>query len=133
MTKWTAREMALQVIYQVNEEKAYANLALDKMMAKAPEMEGRDKALTTELVYGSIKYRGRLDWVLNRYAKPKVNQMDPWIRNILREGLYQLMFLDKIPPSAAVNEAVDLAKKYGKRGSEKFVNGVLAQCPAGHG
>lgn len=53
MTKWTAREMALQVIYQVNEEKAYANLALDKMMAKAPEMEGRDKALTTELVYGS--------------------------------------------------------------------------------
>ena len=118
MTKWTAREMALQVIYQVNEEQAYANLALDKMMAKAPEMEGRDKALTTELVYGSIKYRGRLDWVLNRYAKPKVNQMDPWIRNILREGLYQLMFLDKIPPSAAVNEAVDLAKKYGKRGSE---------------
>lgn len=131
MTKWTAREMALQVIYQVNEEKAYANLALDKMMAKAPEMEGRDKALTTELVYGSIKYRGRLDWVLNRYAKPKVNQMDPWIRNILREGLYQLMFLDKIPPSAAVNEAVDLAKKYGKRGSEKFVNGVLRSALRG--
>lgn len=131
MTKWTAREMALQVIYQVNEEQAYANLALDKMMAKEPEMDGRDKALATELVYGSIKYRGRLDWVLNRYAKPKVNQMDPWIRNILREGLYQLMFLDKIPPSAAVNEAVNLAKKYGKRGAEKFVNGVLRSALRG--
>ncbi len=131
MTKWTAREMALQVIYQVNEEQAYANLALDKMMAKEPGMDSRDKGLATELVYGSIKYRGRLDWVLNHYAKPKVSKMDPWIRNILREGLYQLMFLDKIPPSAAVNEAVNLAKIYGKRGSEKFVNGVLRSAQRG--
>ena len=131
MTKWTSREMALQVIYQVNEEQAYANLALDKMMAKEPGMDSRDKGLATELVYGSIKYRGRLDWVLNHYAKPKVSKMDPWIRNILREGLYQLMFLDKIPPSAAVNEAVNLAKIYGKRGSEKFVNGVLRSAQRG--
>ena len=131
MTKWTAREMALEVIYQVNEEMAYANLALDQMMAKQPDMDGRDKALTTEMVYGSVKYRGRLDWVLNHYAKPKVSKMDPWVRNILRLGLYQLMFLDKIPPSAAVNEAVNLAKKYAKRGADKFVNGVLRSAQRG--
>lgn len=125
MIKLNARDLALQIIYQVNEEKAYANLALDKMLNKYPQLDGWDKGLVTELVYGSIRNRGRLDWVLDRFAKPKVNKMDPWIRNILREGLYQLMFLDKIPPSAAVNEAVVLAKKYGKRGSEKFVNGVL--------
>ena len=100
-------------------------------MAKEPGMDSRDKGLATELVYGSIKYRGRIDWVLNHYAKPKVSKMDPWIRNILREGLYQLMFLDKIPPSAAVNEAVNLAKIYGKRGSEKFVNGVLRSAQRG--
>lgn len=125
MTKQNARDIALQVIFQVNEEGAYANLALDKMLAQAPEIDGRDKALATELVYGSVKYRGRLDWILSHYAKVPVKKMDPWIRNILRQGLYQLVFLDKIPPSAAVNESVNLAKKYGKRGAEKFVNGVL--------
>ena len=120
-----ARQLALKVIYQVNEEGAFANLALDKILLENKLANPKDKGLATELVYGSIKYRGYLDWVLDQFAKPKVKNMAPWIRNILRLGLYQLLFLDKVPVSAAINESVKLAKKYGHPGTVKFVNGVL--------
>lgn len=120
-----ARQLALKVLYQVNEEGAFANLALDKLLLENKMANPKDKGLATELVYGSIKYRGYLDWVLDQFAKPKVEKMAPWIRNILRLGLYQLFFLDKVPVSAAINESVKLAKKYGHPGTVKFVNGVL--------
>ena len=119
------RHLALKVLYQINEENAYANLALDEALRKNPGVDPRDRGLATELVYGCTKYRGRLDWVINQFAKPKVEKMAPWIRNIIRLGLYQLIFLDKVPASAAINEAVKLAKKYGHQGTVKFVNGVL--------
>ena len=118
------RHLALKVLYQINEENAYANLALDEALRKNPGVDPRDRGLATELVYGCTKYRGRLDWVINQFAKPKVEKMAPWIRNIIRLGLYQLIFLDKVPASAAINEAVKLAKKYGHQGTVKFVNGV---------
>lgn len=120
-----ARHLALKVIYQVNEQEAYANLALDKALSEFELQDPRDKGLVTELVYGSIKYKGRLDWVIDQFAKPKTKKMAPWIRNIIRLGLYQLLFLDKVPVSAAINESVKLAKKYGHQGTVKFVNGVL--------
>jgi len=120
-----ARHLALKVLFQVNEEGAYANLALEQAMAQFQLADPRDRGLATELVYGCIKYKGRLDWIINQYAKPKVEKMAPWIRNIMRLGLYQIMFLDKVPVSAAINEAVKLAKKYGHQGTVKFVNGVL--------
>lgn len=123
--KETARELALKIMYQVNEENAYANLALDKALYQYKEMDPRDKGLVTEIVYGSIKNRGKLDWVINQFANPKIAKMDPWVRNILREGVYQMMFLDKVPVSAAVNEAVELTKHYSHQGGVKFVNGVL--------
>jgi len=120
-----ARHFALKVLYQINEEAAFANLALDKAFSEIRLADPRDKGLATELVYGCTKYRGRLDWIIDQFAKPKVKKMAPWVRNTLRLGLYQLMFLDKVPVSAAVNESVKLAKKYGHPGTVKFVNGVL--------
>lgn len=125
MTKVNGRKIAVQIVHQINEEGAYANLALDKALLACPGLEQRDKGLITEIVYGSIKYRGRLDYVLNQYAQIKVNKMDPWVRNILRTALYQILFLDKIPVSAAVDQAVELAKELANSGSAKFVNGVL--------
>ncbi|MGI6224901.1 MAG: 16S rRNA (cytosine(967)-C(5))-methyltransferase RsmB [Peptococcales bacterium] len=119
------RHVALKVLYQVNEEEAYANLALDQAFSQFQLADPRDKGLATELVYGCSKYRGRLDWVINQFAKPPVEKMAPWIRNIIRLGLYQILFLDKVPVSAAINESVKLAKKYGHSGTIKFVNGVL--------
>ncbi|NLT95000.1 MAG: 16S rRNA (cytosine(967)-C(5))-methyltransferase RsmB [Clostridia bacterium] len=120
-----ARHLALKVLYQINEEAAYANIALDQAFDRFKLADPRDKGLVTELVYGCVKYKGRLDWVINQFAKPKVQKMAPWIRNIIRLGLYQILFLDKVPVSAAINESVKLAKKYGHSGTVKFVNGVL--------
>ncbi len=118
-----SRELALQILLQVNEEGAYANLALDKALFPCKWLDPRDRGLITEIVYGSVKSRGKLDHVLNQFASTKVEKMDQWTRNILRMALYQILFLDKIPDSAAVNEAVKLAKHYGH--VDKFVNGVL--------
>jgi len=125
MTKINSRKIALQIVVQVNEEGAYANLALDKALLAYPDLDRRDRGLITEIVYGSVKYRGRLDYLLNQYAQTKVNKMNIWVRNILRTALYQMLFLDKIPVSAAVDEAVRLAKEKGPKGSDKFVNAVL--------
>lgn len=118
-----SRELALQILYQVNEEGAYANLALDKALFPCTWLDPRDRGFITEIVYGSVKNRGKLDYVLNQFASTKVNKMDKWTRNLLRLSLYQILFLDKVPDSAAVNEAVKLAKHYGH--VDKFVNAVL--------
>ena len=118
-----SRELALKILYQVNEEGAYANLALDKALFPCTWLDPRDRGLITEIVYGSVKNMGRLDYVLNQFASTKVKKMDKWTRNILRMALYQILYLDKVPDSAAVNEAVKLAKHYGH--VDKFVNAVL--------
>ena len=123
MSKHNSRELALKILFQVNEEGAYANLALDKALFSCKDLDPRDRGLITEIIYGSVKYRGKLDYVLNQFAKTKVKKMDHWTRNNLRMALYQIMFLDKVPDSAAVDESVKLAKKYGR--SDKFVNAVL--------
>ena len=123
MIKQNSREVALKILYQVNEEGAYANLALDKALFLWKNEDAREKGFVTELVYGSIKQQGTLDYLLNQFAKIKVKKMDRYTRNILRMALYQIRFLDKVPESAAVDEAVKLSKRYGH--SDKFVNAVL--------
>lgn len=120
----SAREAALKALREVDEKGAFANLALDGVMERHL-MEPRERALTTELVYGTSRRRNTLDWALERFASRPMAQTTVWIRNILRLGAYQLLYLDKIPVSAACNEAVELAKRYGHGGTAKFVNGVL--------
>ena len=66
-----------------------------------------------------------LDEVIKKYSRIRIKKISPWILNILRMGIYQIAFLDKIPESAAVNESVNLAKKYGHEVSSKFVNAIL--------
>lgn len=120
----TARGAALEVLNKIFDEQAYANIALDKYLRRS-RLSPQDRRLATELVYGTVKRKGTIDWILSRHLSRPLGQVTPVIRNILREGVYQLYFLERIPPSAAVNEAVNLAKVYGHAGTVKFVNGVL--------
>ncbi len=116
--------MALLVLKDVDIEKAYANLALDKMLEiHRPVI--LDKAFTTELVYGSLRSLNTLDWILQKHINQPMSKQSSWIRNILRLGVYQIMFMDRVPPSAAVNEAANQARRFGHPGAVKFVNGVL--------
>ena len=85
----------------------------------------RDRDLATELAYGMLRRRGTLDHILGHFSRLPLRKVQPRILEILRLGAYQLLFLDKVPASAAVNEAVKIAKRVGSAGAVGFVNGCL--------
>lgn len=119
-----ARELAINVLYKVEFGEGYSNVALDKELNKS-DLDTVDKAFASELVYGVLTWKITLDEIIKMYSSIKIKKISPWILNILRIGIYQIVFLDKIPESAAVNESVKLAKQYGHEASSKFVNAIL--------
>lgn len=118
------RNLAVRILSDVHEEGAYANVALARNLKKV-ELSEVDRRFLTELVYGAVKAGGTLDWMIRHYSNRPIRKVPPMIRNILRLGVYQLFYMDKVPVSAACNESVELAKKYGHPGIVKFVNAVL--------
>lgn len=128
-----SRELAVQILARIEAEQAYANIVLDAELRRASLRDHRDKALVTELVYGVLRWQKRLDWYLDQVCKTPLQQARPWLRHILRVGSYQVLMLDKIPPSAAINESVKLAEKYRKKlnlpanTAKGVVNGILRQ------
>lgn len=116
------RELALKAIYDIEFNGAYSNMALKKYLKNA---ENRDKSLITAIVYGTVDRKITLDYVIGRLSKIKIKKISKYILIILRMGIYQMMYMDKIPDSAAVNESVKLARRYGHGASAGFVNGVL--------
>lgn len=118
----TPREAALLILCKTEYEGAYPNLELKKL---PQTMSARDRALAVSLVYGVISKKLTLDYIIRTLSKIKIKKLSKYIHQILRLGIYQLMFTDKIPQSAAVNESVKLAKRYGHAASAGYVNGVL--------
>jgi 16S rRNA (cytosine967-C5)-methyltransferase len=118
------REIALKILYEINENKAYSNIAINKYL-EGYELKQVDKGFITELVYGTVKWRLSIDWVIEQFSSIKLKKISPWILNILRLGVYQLMYTDRIPASAACNESVILSKKFGHAASSRYVNAVL--------
>jgi len=117
-----AREIALIVLKEVNVDGKYANISLKQHLDKA-RMDSRDARLATQLVYGTLENQPGIDIIIRKFAKLK--RANPWVENILRMGCYQILYLDKIPDSAACNESVELCKKYAPGFFTGFVNGVL--------
>ena len=117
------RQIAAEILYRVESQKAYADLLLDHHL-RSDDINDADRGLLTELTYGTLRWRGKIDGKLAPLLKRSLADTDPFIRNLLRITLYQLLFLDKIPAYAAVNEAVEIAKVT-KPKSAGFVNGVL--------
>ena len=118
----TVREQIVDLLIEVERDKSYAQLSLKKALV---DLEVRDKALATEVFYGTLKYQIQIDYWLNQYSKTPVKKMKPLIRNLLRMSVYQMLHLDKIPVSAVINEAVKIAKKRKFQGLSGFVNGLL--------
>lgn len=120
------REIALKILYKIDVEDAYSNIALDEMINKNRNvLNERDIGLISEIVYGVTTWRLTLDEIVKKYSNIRLKKISSWILNILRMGIYQIVFLDKIPKSAAVNESVNLAKRYGHKSSSNFVNAIL--------
>ncbi len=118
------RLAATKIIYAVTEKGAYANIELAKTL-RQEKFSDLDRRFCTELVYGTIKTAVSLDWKLQKYLSRPIEKVDAKILSVLRLGMYQIFFMDRVPNSAAVNESVELAKKISGIGASKFVNGVL--------
>ena len=120
------REIALKVLYKIEEEKAYSNIILNKYISDNKSiLDQKDIGLLSEIVYGVTTWKLTLDYIIQKYSKIKLKKISPWIINILRMGIYQIIFLDKIPKSAAVNESEKKKKRYGHKASSSFVNAIL--------
>lgn len=116
------REEALKILIKVFEGKSYSNILIKNL---GQSFSSLDRAFITEMVYGTIKWKLRLDNIIDNLSNIKSDKISAGILNILRLGIYQIDFMDKVPQSAAVNECVKLAKKYGNPGAARYVNAIL--------
>ncbi len=125
------RSIAFEVLSAVDEKEAFADRALDGRLRRSTALPDRDRRLATELVYGTLRRRGSLDGCLRPCLRKPLERLDPEVVRILRLGAYQILFLDRVPDHAAVNESVNLANRFGPRGCGSLVNGALrALCRA---
>ncbi len=125
-----ARKTAVEVLVRIHRDGGFSNIVLDAALRDGG-LSPADKALTAQLVYGVTERRLTIDFVLGKFCTMKLSKMHPSIVEILRTGVYQLLFMDKIPVSAAVNEAVKLAKGMGQYKAAGMVNAVLRNVDRG--
>lgn len=123
------RHIALKTLYEIEKNDIYANIALKKALANSM-IKPIDKAFVTNLVYGVIKNRLRLDHIISQFSSIKLKKLSDFVLLILRMGVYQIIFMDKVPTSAAVDECVKLAAKYAPK-SKGFINAVLRNIHRG--
>ncbi len=121
------RNLALKALKNVDGAPGQAERRLESLFSQNPRLSERDRAFTVHLVQGVLRWRIRLDWILKQFVRFPFKKIDPQVLNILRLALFQILFLDRVPESAAVNEAVKQSRKTGKKHVVKFVNGILRQ------
>lgn len=120
-----SRQIAVRVLNRLDRSDETPEVVLAQTASEVPGLARRDRALVNELVFGVLRWRGRLDWMIEKLASRPLRKIRRGVMNILRLGLYQLVFLTRIPPSAAVNECVTLAKQTDAPWVASFVNAVL--------
>lgn len=120
-----ARQVAFEALLKVHKDGAYSNLVVDSLLKEHPELDERDKAFVCNLVYGTLDRLILIDYNLGLYLNQPVRKLRPELHTILRMGTYQLLFMDKVPSRAAVNESVNLAKVNKSKFAASMVNAVL--------
>lgn len=118
-----SREIALKILMRI-EDGAYSNLILDSELSRH-SLSDLDKAYVTRMIYGVVTYKLTLDYIIKKSSKIRLKKISQSILNILRLGIYELYYMDKIPVSATCNEYVKLSRKYGHNASSGFVNAIL--------
>jgi len=119
------RHIALEILIRVGTTNCHPDDLLTDAFKKHRSLTDRDRAFITELVYGTLRWQGKIDWILGRFSTVKVDRIERVVLYILRLGTYQLLFLTRTPHRAAVNESVILAKKLHKGEAAGFVNALL--------
>lgn len=126
------RKTAFKVLLKIEQDHAYSNLALNSEI-KDSGLDSRDAAFVSALVYGVLERKLTLDYIISQYSKIRLKKIENRVLTILRMGVYQIVFMDKIPPGAAVNESVKLAKQNRLFSSAGFINGVLRSLVRANG
>lgn len=118
------RKVAVDIVNEVLYKNSYSNLSLNSNLKKY-SFQIKDKALITEIVYGTLKHKYTIDKILSSFLREGIDSVDKFVLTLLRISIYQFKYLDKVPNFAVVNEAVDICKKYNTLKNSKLVNGVL--------
>ena len=105
-----SRHLAVEILNHVGQQNHTLDHWLDWSDTRHRELIPRDRAFIRSIVYGTIRWQSRLDWIIDQFATRPVSKIDPMVRTILRMGLFQLLYMDRVPVSAAVNTSVELAK-----------------------
>ena len=118
------RQIALEALLKTTKDGAYSNLTLDAVLSKS-DLDTRDKSFVSNLFYGVIERQLTIDYQLSLYLSKPLKKLKPEVLAILRLGAYQILFMDKVPDSAAVNESIKLSKKNGASFASGLINAVL--------
>lgn len=119
------RAVVLDILTEIEKEGEFSHITINNALLKYQYLDRTQRAFINRLSLGTIECRIDMDYILNQYSKTPVNKMKPLIRRIMRMAVYQIIYMENVPDSAACNEAVKLAAKRGFTGLKGFVNGVL--------
>ena len=107
------RELVLDILLQITRDGEYSHIALKNVLDKYQYLDKKERAFITRVVNGTLEHMIEIDYIINQFSKVKVQKMKPVIRTIIRSAVYQLKYMDSVPDSAVLNEAVKLASKRG--------------------
>jgi len=128
----TARTASLEILNILDQGDNTLDNILDEVLSRKTNLSKKDRALLQALVYGILRWRGRLDWIIRYFSKTRLDKIDPKVLNVLRIGLFQIIYLDRIPVSAAVNTSVELVKSFAPPHVVRFTNGLLRNAVRNH-
>ncbi|MBW1841379.1 MAG: 16S rRNA (cytosine(967)-C(5))-methyltransferase RsmB [Deltaproteobacteria bacterium] len=127
-----ARKTALFVLNTLDKQNKTLDAVLDEVRSIDPPFSRRDRVFIHALVYGVLRWRGRLDWIIKHLSRTRFSRIDPAVLNILRLGLFQIIYLSRVPDSAAVNTSVEMAKSLSAPWVVRYVNGLLRNAVRAH-
>ncbi len=123
-----ARNTALNVLITLERGKQTLDGILDHISPRTGSLSRRDRSLFNALIYGVLRWRGRLDYLISHFSNTALKKIEPGVLNILRLGLFQIIYLDRIPDSATVNTSVELTRQIGASRAAGFVNALLRKA-----
>ena len=125
MRKKTPRAICLDLLNRMEEADRHPDDLLTDSFKRYRHLTPLDRSFLTELTYGTLRWRGKLDWIIRHFSNVPFEKVETSILHTLRIGLYQILFMSRTPVSAAVNESVELAKRFRSQGGASFVNAIL--------
>ncbi|MEE8398349.1 MAG: 16S rRNA (cytosine(967)-C(5))-methyltransferase RsmB [Desulfobacterales bacterium] len=127
-----ARKIALSLLNKLDKGGVTVDRLLDQIDDRHPSIPRRDRSLLNNLVYGVLRWRGRLDWIIASFSKTPLEKIDSRVINLLRLGVFQIVFLDRVPDSAAVNTTVQMSKAFAPSWVVGYINGLLRRISREH-